>query len=84
MVYASHYNNTFDDYVIRYCLSGLRQSLMCSADTSVIVWQWSDVHHRVVERTDVPHSCRNFTKIQDWVQSRSVNPETLELTLTST
>ncbi|KAF8808533.1 hypothetical protein BYT27DRAFT_6548441 [Phlegmacium glaucopus] len=82
-LYASHYNNTFDDSVIRYCLSGLRQSFMCSADTSVIVWQWSDVQQQAVERTDVPHSCRDFTRIQDWVRSRYVNLESLNFTSTS-
>ena len=32
----------------RYCPSGLRQSLICSADTSlIIVWQWSDAYNQV-------------------------------------
>jgi len=79
-LYASHYNITFDDSIIRYCLSGLRQSVMCSADTSVVVWKWSDAYHQAVERTDILHSCKNFTKIQDWVNSRSVNMESLDLT----
>ena len=53
---------------------------MCAADTSVVVWQWSDAHERAMERTDILHSCKNFTKIQDWVSSRSVNMEGLDLT----
>ena len=53
---------------------------MCSADTSVVVWQWSDAYNQVIERTDVLHSCKNFTKIQDWVRSRAVNIVGLNLT----
>jgi len=79
-LYGSHYNITFNDSIIRYCLSGLRQSVMCSADTSVIVWQWSDAHNKAMERTDILHSCKNFTKIQEWVRSRYVDVNGLNLT----
>jgi hypothetical protein len=79
-LYGSHYNITFDDSTIRYCLSGLRQSVMCSADTSVIVWQWSDAYNRAMERTDIPHSCKDFTKIQEWVRNRYVDVNGLDLT----
>jgi len=79
-LYGSHYNITFDDSTIRYCLSGLRQSVMCSADTSVIVWQWSDAYNRAMERTDIPHSCKDFTKIQEWVRKRYVDVNGLDLT----
>ena len=71
---------TFDDSIIRYCLSGLRQSVMCSADTSVIVWQWSDAYNKVVERSDILHSCKNFTEIQEWVRSRYVDVSSLNFT----
>ena len=79
-LYASHYNTTYDDSLIGYCLSGLRQSVMCSADTSVVVWQWSDAYDQAMERTDILHSCKNFTKIQDWVSSRFVDVTALDLT----
>ena len=79
-LYESHYNFTFDDSIIRYCLSGLRQSVICSADTSVIVWQWSDTYNQVVERSDILHSCKNFTKIQEWVRSRYVDVNSLNFT----
>ena len=79
-LYGSHYNMTFDDSTIHYCLSGLRQSVMCSADTSVIVWQWSDAYNQVVERPDILHSCKNFTQIQEWVRSRYVDVNGLNFT----
>ena len=79
-LYGSHYNITFDDSTIRYCLSGLRQSVMCSADTSVLVWQWSDAYNQVMERSDILHSCKNFTKIQEWVRSRYVDIDSLDFT----
>jgi len=51
-----------------HCISSLRQSLMCSADVTPIVWQWSERSKKVFERSDVVHTCRRFDKIQDWAQ----------------
>ncbi|KAK7064603.1 hypothetical protein R3P38DRAFT_2825489 [Favolaschia claudopus] len=51
---------------MRHCLSSLRQSIMCSADISPIVWQWSEKSRAAKERSDVLHTCRDFEKIQQW------------------
>ncbi|THU91642.1 hypothetical protein K435DRAFT_227317 [Dendrothele bispora CBS 962.96] len=51
-----------------HCISSLRQSLMCSADVTPIVWQWSPRSKKVFERSDVVHTCRNFDKIRGWAR----------------
>ncbi|KAF9269955.1 hypothetical protein L218DRAFT_4111 [Marasmius fiardii PR-910] len=51
---------------MRHCISSLRQSLMCSADVTPIVWQWSERSKAAKERNDVVHTCRNFDKIKEW------------------
>ncbi|KAI5830374.1 hypothetical protein K523DRAFT_272354 [Schizophyllum commune Tattone D] len=55
---------------LSHCVDSIRQSLMCSADVSVNVWQWSEHYQAVAGRVNVAHSCRNFNKIKDWVRER--------------
>ncbi|KAF8885542.1 hypothetical protein CPB84DRAFT_1685410, partial [Gymnopilus junonius] len=57
---------------IGYCLDSIRQSLMCSADISVMVWQWSDALQKTVEYGDVAHVCRRFDKIQEWAKDHQI------------
>lgn len=56
---------------LSHCIDGIRQSLMCSADVSLIVWQWAEAAHQASPRMDVVHSCRNFDKIADWAKERT-------------
>ncbi|KDR69141.1 hypothetical protein GALMADRAFT_215420 [Galerina marginata CBS 339.88] len=63
-------NTTYGDWHIRHCVDSVRQSLMCSADISVIVWQWSDELQETFPRGNIAHTCRNYEKIQDWAKER--------------
>ncbi|KAJ7466271.1 hypothetical protein B0H11DRAFT_1814598 [Mycena galericulata] len=54
---------------IRHCIGAIRQGLMCAADISTVVWQWSHEFKRAEQRDDVPHVCRDYEKIQDWAKS---------------
>ncbi|KAJ7445649.1 hypothetical protein FB451DRAFT_1148732 [Mycena latifolia] len=56
---------------IRHCIGAIRQALMCSADTSTIVWQWSDELQVAEQRDDVVHVCRDFDHIRDWASKRT-------------
>ncbi|KAK7696270.1 hypothetical protein QCA50_000923 [Cerrena zonata] len=59
---------------VSHCLDSIRQSLMCSSDISVIVWQWSTKQNLSLPRMDTARSCRNFDKIADWARDhRSVH-----------
>ncbi|KAF9065603.1 hypothetical protein BDP27DRAFT_1298076 [Rhodocollybia butyracea] len=56
-----------------HCIDSIRQSLMCSADISVNVWQWDDKIEKVVGHSDIIHSCRNFDKVRDWALDRRIH-----------
>ncbi|KAJ6604236.1 hypothetical protein DFH09DRAFT_1122035 [Mycena vulgaris] len=51
---------------MHHCLSSLRQSIMCTSDISTIVWQWSEKSQAAKERSDILHTCRDFSKLQAW------------------
>ncbi|KAJ7145172.1 hypothetical protein C8R43DRAFT_1237619 [Mycena crocata] len=53
-------------YHIDHCVERIRQGLMCSADTSVLVYQWNSTFEETRVRLSVPHQCKNFTKIHEW------------------
>jgi len=81
-LYPEYYRKLFDEAQlagflgrehIGHCVDALRQSLMCSSDVSVIVWQWEKETQRVHPQAEVVHTCRNFDKIRDWgLKNRAV------------
>lgn len=66
-----HNHHLTEDHV-SHCIDSIRQSLMCSADISVNVWQWSQELSAVVGYSTQAHSCRNFDKLKDWARSRRI------------
>ncbi|KAJ7301954.1 hypothetical protein DFH08DRAFT_723632 [Mycena albidolilacea] len=50
---------------LRHCIGAIRQALMCSADISIVVWQWSEKRQVAEQRDDVLHVCRDFDRIRD-------------------
>ncbi|KAJ7751523.1 hypothetical protein DFH07DRAFT_922044 [Mycena maculata] len=54
----------------RHCIGAIRQGLMCSADITPIVWQWSDKLKIAEQRDDVVHVCRDYHRIRDWASER--------------
>ncbi|KAH6918491.1 hypothetical protein BKA70DRAFT_1457224 [Coprinopsis sp. MPI-PUGE-AT-0042] len=57
-----------DEEHVSHCVDSVRQSLMCNADISVNVWQWSDELKGVVGHSSQVHSCKNFDKLKSWAQ----------------
>jgi len=55
-----------------HCIDSIRQSLMCSADISVIPFQWIEEKEQLAARATVPHVCRDFDQIQEWARKRAV------------
>jgi|SRR5580692_3392837 hypothetical protein len=53
---------------VNHCIDAIRQSLMCFADTSVVVWQWSNKDERVHPQAGIVHTCRNYEKIVNWAK----------------
>lgn len=60
------------DIHVDHCVDAIRQSLMCSADISTVVWQWSDGLQKNVFQGGVAHMCRDFDMIQDWARQRAL------------
>ncbi|KAI0968524.1 hypothetical protein F4678DRAFT_482107 [Xylaria arbuscula] len=58
---------------VDHCLDQVRQALLCSADVSVVYFQWSDVVEGLRPRVDNQHTCRNYSKILDWAKNNNVN-----------
>ena len=56
-----------------HCLDQVRQALICSADVSVVYFQWSDVVQGLRPHVENKHTCRNYDKILDWAKSRTVD-----------
>lgn len=54
---------------IRHCIGAIRQALMCAADISPVVWQWSKVMQIADQRDDILHVCRDYGKIQAWAKN---------------
>ncbi|KAF7329963.1 FAD/NAD(P)-binding domain-containing protein [Mycena kentingensis (nom. inval.)] len=57
---------------LRHCIGAIRQALMCYADTTPIVWQWSPEFNEAIQRDDLVHTCRDFDEIQQWAKQRSM------------
>ncbi|KAK0755807.1 hypothetical protein N5P37_011681 [Trichoderma harzianum] len=55
---------------LEHCIDHIRQMLMCSGDMTLIPTEWTDYLERNYVNSDVPHTCRNFAKLRDWVVSR--------------
>ena len=56
--------------------------LMCAGDMTLIPTEWTDHLGRNYVNSDVPHTCRKFDKLRDWVVSRHngtrMVPESME------
>ncbi|KAJ7779872.1 hypothetical protein B0H16DRAFT_1300051 [Mycena metata] len=50
---------------VSHCLECIRHSIMCHSDTSVVVWQWNTALNQTSPNTSIPHTCRNFDRIQE-------------------
>jgi len=62
-----------------HCIDHIRQFLMCSGDMTLIPTMWSDHIQRNYVESDVPHTCRNFGKLRDWL-TRRWGPDRVEET----
>ncbi|KAJ7168013.1 hypothetical protein C8R46DRAFT_1191963 [Mycena filopes] len=55
---------------VSHCVDWIRRSIMCSSDTSVIVWQWDERQNASVVKGKVAHTCRKFDKLKAWAEDR--------------
>ncbi|KAJ6612620.1 hypothetical protein B0H10DRAFT_1807161, partial [Mycena sp. CBHHK59/15] len=66
---------------IRHCIGVIRQALMCSADITAIVWQWSEKLQMAEQRDDVLHVCRDFDQIWEWAGHHTFLEEDSDLSI---
>ncbi|KIJ63431.1 hypothetical protein HYDPIDRAFT_92696 [Hydnomerulius pinastri MD-312] len=55
-----------------HCIDSLRESIMCSADITPIVWAWDERQKQTSPRLDVVHVCRDYGKIQEWADTHLI------------
>ncbi|KAG2127964.1 hypothetical protein DEU56DRAFT_524091 [Suillus clintonianus] len=55
-----------------HCIEMLRQNIMCRGDVSMVTYDWVEDDELPTPNFDVPHQCRNFEKILDWVEENRV------------
>lgn len=55
-----------------HCIDSIRQNMMCSADITPLVFQWSSEAKEVKIRADIPHTCRDFDLLREWALERKV------------
>lgn len=51
---------------IAHCINSIRESLMCSADITPVVWHWDERVHKAFPAFDVVHECRDYEGIKAW------------------
>ncbi|KAJ7124649.1 hypothetical protein C8R43DRAFT_1147370 [Mycena crocata] len=56
---------------LRHCVGAIRQAVMCYADVTPVVWQWSTKYNEAEQRDDVLHTCRDFDRIKGWAREHS-------------
>ncbi|KAG1787748.1 uncharacterized protein HD556DRAFT_1277141 [Suillus plorans] len=55
-----------------HCIEILRQLTMCSGDVTMITHDWIEGRATPFADFNVPHKCRNFEKILDWIDEHRV------------
>ncbi|KAL7917364.1 hypothetical protein ACQKWADRAFT_306946 [Trichoderma austrokoningii] len=63
---------------IYHCLDYLRQGIMCASDMTTIPIKWSTERARILQQTDVVHTCRDFDKIHAWTAARDASSHPVE------
>lgn len=58
-----------------HCVENIRQSLICSADVTPLVWQWVDRVQEVRITGNIMHKCRDYDKIMEWGLEHRLNHE---------
>ncbi|KAI3331282.1 hypothetical protein F4824DRAFT_298728 [Ustulina deusta] len=53
-----------------HCVDHLRQMIQCNADMTIIPTRWYEAINQNYIDSDMTHTCRDFTKVREWVSSR--------------
>ncbi|KAG1787794.1 uncharacterized protein HD556DRAFT_1448474 [Suillus plorans] len=67
-------NESFEDHRIHvdHCIEMLRQILMCHGDVTMLTYDWVEGVKNPFPNFGIPHRCRNFDKVLNWVDEHRV------------
>ncbi|KAG2127969.1 hypothetical protein DEU56DRAFT_742179, partial [Suillus clintonianus] len=79
-----HHGNTHESpeefrMHLDHCIEMLRQITMCRGDVTMITNDWMEGSNSPFANFNVPHKCRNFEKILDWVDEHRVSIPTSKI-----
>ena len=77
----AHNNDTNFHLHQNHCIEQLRQYIMCSGDMTPIPTRYYTALGRNYVDSDVPHTCRNFEKLQKWMVRRYEGVEAVKAQL---
>ncbi|KAG1842863.1 hypothetical protein DFJ58DRAFT_805453 [Suillus subalutaceus] len=68
------HNESPENYRIHldHCIEMLRQNIMCRGDVTMLTYDWVEGVKDPFPNFNIPHRCRNFEKILDWVDEHRV------------
>ncbi|KAG2363208.1 hypothetical protein BDR07DRAFT_1404903 [Suillus spraguei] len=55
-----------------HCIEMLRQIIMCRGDVTMLTYDWVKGLKDPFPNFNIPHRCRNFEKVLDWVDEHRV------------
>jgi len=76
--YYPEMNDSILQVHIEHCLDGIRQSLMCYSDMTIIKEYWTDLKGQnggMMADFDNVHICRDFDTIRNWMTSRNAEDD---------
>ncbi|KAG0698829.1 hypothetical protein DFH29DRAFT_809852, partial [Suillus ampliporus] len=57
---------------LSHCIKMLRQIIMCRGDMTMITYDWVKGAQDPFPNFNIPHRCRNFEKVLEWVDEHRV------------
>ncbi|KZS89650.1 hypothetical protein SISNIDRAFT_416712, partial [Sistotremastrum niveocremeum HHB9708] len=57
---------------VDHCVNIIRENIICNADTTPNVFQWSEEKNMIFPHFDSVHMCRNWESITEWVNEHQL------------
>jgi hypothetical protein len=78
-MYPKNPNQTAENLELHrnHCLEQLRQYVMCHGDITPVPTKYFLGKGGNYVWSDMPHTCRNFDKLRDWMRERHHGPNTV-------
>ena len=57
---------------VDHCVDSIRQSIMCAADISPLVWLWDEKENEAKAVMETLHTCRDWEAIAEWAKENAI------------